>query len=143
MLVFIFNCLCSVVLMTRIAEAATLTTEQSWEYGRKISLGDGHCVALKANGSVVAWGRNDHGQTNVPQWVQSGVAAVFANHTAPVVEMDNGMVNGWGELEYGTIFEPLSLPTELNGGLISIGDRNFNRTMALKKDWKLVSWRSK
>ncbi|WP_369814988.1 hypothetical protein [Deinococcus sp. Leaf326] len=31
-----------------------------------VSGGSLHSVALKANGTVVAWGRNDSGQTSVP-----------------------------------------------------------------------------
>ena len=43
-----------------------------------IAAGGFHTVALKTNGSVVAWGNNDYGQTNVPVAAQSGVTAIAA-----------------------------------------------------------------
>ena len=43
-----------------------------------IAAGDCHTVALKSDGSVVAWGDNSSGQTDVPVAAQSGVVAIAA-----------------------------------------------------------------
>ena len=32
----------------------------------EVAAGDGHTVARRSDGSVVAWGHNDYGQCNVP-----------------------------------------------------------------------------
>ena len=42
-----------------------------------IAVGECHTVALKQDGTVVAWGYNDKGQTKVPAGL-SGVVAIVA-----------------------------------------------------------------
>ena len=42
-----------------------------------IAAGSFHTLALKNDGSVVAWGYNAYGQTEVPIAAQSRVAAIF------------------------------------------------------------------
>ena len=60
-----------------------------------IAAGSRHSLALKSDGTVVAWGRNDSGQANVPAGL-SGVTAIAAgfahslalsvvNNTAPTI----------------------------------------------------------
>jgi hypothetical protein len=52
-----------------------------------IAAGQYHTVALKSDGTVVAWGDNYYGQTNVPVAAQSGVTAIAAGgyHTVAIV----------------------------------------------------------
>jgi hypothetical protein len=52
-----------------------------------IAAGGYHSVAWKNDGSVVAWGYNFSGQTNVPMAAQSGVAAIAAGgyHTVALL----------------------------------------------------------
>jgi len=51
-----------------------------------IAAGDSHTVALKRDGTVVAWGDNEHGQTTIPSNLV-GVVAIAAgkNHTVALV----------------------------------------------------------
>ena len=62
-----------------------------------ITAGDYHTVALKADGTVVAWGGNNLGQTNVPAGL-NGVTAISAGlgsrHT--IALKSDGTVVAWG-----------------------------------------------
>lgn len=43
-----------------------------------VAAGNDFCLALKGDGSVVAWGSNRNGTTSVPSEAQSGVTAIAA-----------------------------------------------------------------
>jgi alpha-tubulin suppressor-like RCC1 family protein len=51
---------------------------------------------LKNDGSVVAWGSNGSGQTNVPVAAQSGVMAIAAGVAHTVALKNDGSVVAWG-----------------------------------------------
>ena len=62
----------------------------------------GHTLALKSNGTVVAWGYNDYGQTDVPPGL-SNVTAISAGGACPydcggssVALRSDGTVVAWG-----------------------------------------------
>jgi hypothetical protein len=63
-----------------------------------IAAGEEYTVALKNDGSVVAWGGNDYGQTNVPIQAQSGVTAIAAGRRHTVALKNDGSVVSWGNL---------------------------------------------
>jgi alpha-tubulin suppressor-like RCC1 family protein len=56
----------------------------------------GFALALKTDGSVVAWGGNEHGQTDVPVEAQSGVVAIAAGFGHSVALKNHGSVLAWG-----------------------------------------------
>ena len=58
--------------------------------------GLGHLVALRENGTVLAWGLNDHGQTDVPAGLRN-VKAVAAGWTHSLALLKNGSVVAWGD----------------------------------------------
>jgi hypothetical protein len=60
-----------------------------------ISAGYDHVVALKSNGTLVAWGSNEFGQTNIPAGIGS-VAAISAGFCYSVALTSNGTVVAWG-----------------------------------------------
>jgi len=61
----------------------------------KIAAGVAHTVVLRSDGKVVAWGRNEDGQCNVPEGLTNVVAiAAGGGHTAAL--LSNGMVAVWG-----------------------------------------------
>ena len=61
-----------------------------------IAAGDYHTVALKSDGTVVAWGDNGYGQTTVPVAAQSGVTAIAAGGYHTVALKNDGTVVAWG-----------------------------------------------
>ena len=82
---------------------------------------------LTQGGTVVAWGKNDHGQTQVPAGL-TGVVAIAAGRWHTVALKADGTVVAWGwNLEGQT-----DVPAGLTGVVaIAAGSRH---TVALKLD---------
>jgi hypothetical protein len=96
--------------------------------------GDSHTVALKNDGTVVAWGYNGDGQvtgTRTPNYpylaianpvtlggqVLSGVTAIAAGRDRTVALRSDGTVATWG----GTIENPVTLGGQVLSGVTAIG----------------------
>ena len=60
-----------------------------------IAAGANHSVALKTDGSVLAWGDNTYRQARVPVAAQSGVTAIAAGYGHTVVLKSDGSVLAW------------------------------------------------
>jgi alpha-tubulin suppressor-like RCC1 family protein len=88
-----------------------------------------HTVALREDGTLWSWGRNDSGQvgngtftsTNTPQPILTNVTwkavAAGANHTVALRE--DGTLWTWGDNLYGQIAQPVtSLPNPVLGGAV-------------------------
>jgi alpha-tubulin suppressor-like RCC1 family protein len=67
-----------------------------------------HSAALLSNGTVVAWGDNSFGQTNIPAGL-SNVVAIAAGDFHTFALRANGTVVGWGDNTYGQINVPSNL----------------------------------
>ena len=78
-----------------------------------VSAGGVHSLALLANGTVMAWGDNEHGQlgdeeveiSNTPVTVSglSGVVAIAAGGDHSLALLENGTVMAWGDNEDGQL----------------------------------------
>ena len=66
-----------------------------------IAAGASHSVAVKEDGSVVAWGNNEYGQTTVPPEADSGVIAVAAGTYHTLALKIDGTVVAWGTSDFG------------------------------------------
>ena len=64
-----------------------------------LSAGRDHALVLKADGTVVAWGRNDDGQSNVPAGL-GGVVQVSAGSMHSLAVKGDGKIVGWGNNTY-------------------------------------------
>jgi len=96
-----------------------------------------HSLALKADGTVVAWGFNQYdlsnGPTNVPTGLNN-VVAIATGYAHSLALRANGTVVGWGENNCGQATPPAGLS---NVVAISAG---ADHSLALKADGTVVVW---
>ncbi len=98
-----------------------------------VSAGESHALALKADGTVVAWGDNQLGETTVPAGL-NGVVEVAAGGVHSLALKSDGTVVAWGD----NLFGETTVPTGLSGVVaISAG---YNFSLALKSDGTVVGW---
>src|SRR6185295_17688406 len=70
----------------------------------KIAAGFEHSLAIRSDGSVVAWGRNDRCQSNVPELgagvefveVAAGLKHTLARRSDGTVALCGAVFQGWG-----------------------------------------------
>jgi alpha-tubulin suppressor-like RCC1 family protein len=68
-----------------------------------ISEGYGHCLALKSDSTVFAWGDDSDGQCNVPAGLSNVVAIAAGGYHSLALKSD-GTVVGWGYNAYGQAY---------------------------------------
>jgi alpha-tubulin suppressor-like RCC1 family protein len=95
--------------------------------------GNGHSLALQANGTVAAWGFNSYGQTDVPPGLTS-VTAIAGGDRFSMALRANGTMAAWGENTYGMTNVPASLT---NVARIAAG---CYHSLALRTDGRVVAW---
>ena len=106
-----------------------------------IACGHGHSLALKADGTVVAWGGegspySGYSQTRVPPGL-SNVIAIAGGFALSLAIKSDGTVVAWGEFMDHT---PIKVPSGLRNVIaVAAGD---NHAMALKADGRIVVWDS-
>lgn len=79
-----------------------------WAAPVSIAAGDLHSLALKADGSVVAWGDNSYGQTNVPASATNVIAIATECCHCLAIKTD-GSVIAWGFNDSGETDIPASV----------------------------------
>ena len=118
-----------------------------------IAAGEAHTVALKSNGTLWAWGKNDKGQlgdgtgANKSAPVQIGTsnnwASVAAGAFHSMALKSNGTLWAWGWDGYGQLGTgtgstvPLQIGTENNWVSMSAG---YGHTLAVKSNGSLWAW---
>jgi uncharacterized repeat protein (TIGR01451 family) len=104
-----------------------------------IAAGGAHSLALKGDGTAVAWGcgdGTDAGQCSVPSGL-SGVTAIAAGGRHSLALKGDGTVLAWG-CGGGIDFGQCSVPIGLSGvAAISAG---VSHSLALKGDGTVVAW---
>ncbi|MDB6026660.1 MAG: hypothetical protein JWM68_2883 [Verrucomicrobiales bacterium] len=100
-----------------------------------IAAGDFHSLLLKSDRTVVAWGANDYGQTNVPVGLTNVVAiAAGKNHSLALKE--DGTIVAWGANNLGQTQVPVALGYAVVTAIAAGGDH----CMALKSDGTVTVW---
>ena len=98
-----------------------------------IAEGDAFYMALKANGTVTAWGDDINNDTNVPPGL-SNVIAIAAGYYHALALKSDGTVAAWGWNAYGQTNVPPGLS---NVVAIAAG---YGHSLALKADGTVVAW---
>jgi len=100
-----------------------------------IAAGSRHSLALKRDGTVIAWGDTEDGATNVPGDLTGVVtigAGSYANHSLAV--RADGSVVAWGGNTHGEC----AVPAGLTGVIAVCGGKEHS--LALKADGSVVAW---
>jgi hypothetical protein len=101
--------------------------------------GGGQSLALKTDGTVVAWGQNYYGEGVVPSGL-SGVAMVSAGYYLNVALSTNGTVTAWGisdSLLFGG-FSVTNVPLNLTNAIVI--SAQALHTLALRTNGTVVAW---
>ena len=98
-----------------------------------ISAMHSHNLAITPDGGVVAWGRNTHGQSDVPEGL-SDVVKVDAGSYHSVALHSDGTISAWGRNNHGQTNVPADLPEviDIAGG--------GNHTLVLHADGTVSAW---
>jgi alpha-tubulin suppressor-like RCC1 family protein len=100
-----------------------------------VAAGGWHSLALKADGSIIAWGWNGYGQCNVPA-PNTGFVAVAAGFSHSLSLKADGSIIGWGYNDYGQCNVPAP-----NTGFIAVAAGNCSwHSLGLKQDGSIVAF---
>jgi alpha-tubulin suppressor-like RCC1 family protein len=103
----------------------------------QIATGGGHNLGLKSDGTVVAWGSNGAGESQVPHDLGKVVAVAAADSHTLALRTD-GTVVAWGQVWNGLIWVPATVASNL-GNIIAIAT-GVGHSLALKSDGTVVAW---
>lgn len=97
-----------------------------------IAAGKRHCLALKSDGSLVAWGYNTYGECNVPDGTDYTAIAAGTNHS--IALKSDGSIVVWGRDNFWQITDK---PSGNDFVAIAAGDYH---SLALKTNDIIVGW---
>ena len=106
--------------------------EQGARYS-KVAAGRGHNLALKSDGTIVAWGQNGLGQCLMPMGL-GGVVAIAAGSAHSLAAKNDGTVVAWGDNSNGQTNVPAGLTA-----VVSVAAGGYH-SLALKSDGTVVVW---
>jgi len=97
-----------------------------------VAAGKRHCLALKSDGSLVAWGYNKYGECNIPAGTDYTAIAAGTNHSL-ALKSDSSIVV-WGR---DNLWQITDKPPGKDFVAITAGDYH---SLALKFDGTIVGW---
>ena len=137
------------------SSSALVVLTSSYQISEQVSVGKNHTLALKKDGTVWAWGRNDYGQLGqgslgefwYPAKVESlsTVKAVSAGADYSLALKSDGTVWAWGSNDYGQLGQGNTAqrqsPTLVSGltGVVAIS-AGEGFSLALKSDGTVWAW---
>jgi hypothetical protein len=98
-----------------------------------VTAGGFHNLALKKDGTVVAWGRNDCAQSIVPNGLGPVITVAAGDYHSVALKPD-GTIAAWGDNYYGETTMPSGL-----SGVVAIA-AGGTHSLALRKDGTFVGW---
>lgn len=101
-----------------------------------LAAGDDHCLALRADGTVVAWGDNFYGQTNVPSNL-TNVVSIAAGSTHCLALRKDGTVAMWGTIWTSGVTNAPSNATNI--AALGLGP-GAQHVLALRSDGTVLDW---
>ena len=106
---------------------------------KAISAGEFYSLALKNDGTVIGWGRNDFGQQNIPSGL-TNVTSIAAGWSHCLALNADGTVVGWGggQNYFGQATPPVGLSNVI--AIAASKDEMFAHSLALKSDGTVVAW---
>jgi alpha-tubulin suppressor-like RCC1 family protein len=104
-----------------------------WMPVQAIAAGRNHNLALLPNGTVVAWGDNEFGQTSPPSRL-SNVVAIAAGYLHSAALRSNGTVVAWGDNTFGQTNVPSGL-----SNVVAIVAGDFH-SLALLSNGTVIGW---
>jgi hypothetical protein len=96
-----------------------------------VAAGKYHGLAIKSDGSLVAWGSNDYGECNVPQG--NNFVAISGGKWHSIALREDGSIVGFGDNTQNQI----DVPEGNDFVAIASGD---NHNLAIKNDGTIVGW---
>ena len=96
-----------------------------------IAAGYNHSLAVKSDGSLLAWGYNDDGQCDVPDGNNFETVAAGGWHNLAL--KPDGSLSAWGYNDYGQC----NVPGDTGFTAVAVG---WFHSLALKSNGTLVAW---
>jgi len=122
------------------------TTTQAWDTvwdvhdTLALACGGNHRLLLHENGTMLAWGANDYGQTDVPLDLMEApmnegiVTAIAAGDAHSLALKSNATVVAWGRNDFSQTNAPANLTNVI---ALAAGGR---QSLALKREGTVVQW---
>lgn len=108
-----------------------------------LDAGDSFTVAIKTDGTLWAWGRNQHGQLGdgtmedslVPKLIGSGFSDVAAGDAFTIATKTDGSLWGWGRNHYGQLGDGTTTDSLVPKQIFADGFEHVSHRLTCIFDW--------